>query len=376
MNHYLGFWVCTLLMLPLGLRAGDRNVLEEELALQQKLTRDVENLVKQRKIQADGSAFVEHSRTVIAALQERLKLLPCEASSRHFSVYASTQTAADQHLQVAEDVLKDYCNFFPNLNFNPSTPAQLILYPTEADFHKYETRNTGVLGHALSNRQMNTRLTLRGNMYVLEQTPASSQKYHRLATYQQENPYVFVHEVCHILTFEMINPQQMDLSQLNPNRFLNEGLSEFFAARHNPDVFKNRVRVLTGGKMSNGKVSPPAPKPDILQMLSAKIYPEQITAFYSEATLFTKWTMDFPSGPQLFKFLLNANPSQMEALLRTHQRTNGLPDTGFAAYDEYREQTLAGMKPELSNDPVLLPPGTNEGEGVTNRVMEAEPVTD
>ncbi len=330
--------------------AETRNVLQEEVEVRQKLARDIENLVKQRKIDDDGGKYLENLKKAIVFLQARLEMLRYEASSHHFTVYAATQEAADRYLKTAEEALEDYNNFFPNLNFNPSTPAQLILYPDYAQFKAYEAGNAPILGHALSNRQTSIILAHRGNRYVLEQTIASSQKYHRLATYQEENPYVFVHEVCHILTFEMINPQELDLNQLSPNRLLNEGLSEFFAARHNPDVFKNRVRVLIGGKTADGVVHPPIPAPNILELLAARTYPHQIAAFYSEGTLFTKWIMDFPSGAQLYKFLLTADPSQMEALLRTHQRTNGLPDVGFAAYYDFRQKTLEELEKSFTNE--------------------------
>jgi len=98
---------------------------------------------------------------------------------------------------------------------------------------------------------------------------------------------VFAHEVCHILTYEMLNPQQMDFSELRPNLLLNEGLSEFFATIFQPEVLQHRAVALLGGKTAGGMTIPPAPIPNLAELLSLKAYPRsglQILPFTRRAS--------------------------------------------------------------------------------------------
>ena len=345
--------------------AGPRNILDEEIQEAQRLVGEVQNLLKRDQVDAlSGGQFVEEQNRRIETMKARKALLKAIASTRTFTIYAATDASAEAHMKIADATLQDYRSFFPNLMFQPSTPVQILLYPERNEYLKYDGVHAMVLGHAISNRQKSTDLVRRGNVYKFEQNISSSKKFHRLATFEDKNPFLFVHELSHIFTYELINPRQIDINDLKPNQFLNEGISEFFASRQNPDVFKYRARFLLGGKTTEGKVVAAAPLPDLLGLFGAESYPKDasISTFYSEATLATRWLMEMPAGPQLVKFLLTAVDSrgkpmadQMESLVRNHQRTKSLPVEGFAAFAAYRRSVLDLLK-DVPLQPIVAQP--------------------
>jgi hypothetical protein len=355
---------CLSLLCLLGqmVQAATRNVLIEEVADLDRLSTEVQNLIKSRKVEpSSGGKYVQNVKKRIELMQQRNDLLQESASSSSFCIYASTKDSATKHLVVAEKVLKDYVSYFKNLNFNPQTPAQILLYPERTEYLKYDGVHAQVLGHAISNRQKSLNLIRRGNTYLLEELPSSTKKFHRLATFEQENPYVFAHEVCHMLTFEMLNPQQMDLRELKPNMFLNEGLSEFFAAHENPDVFKGRAAALVFGKKGEVPTGPTSAA-DVMKFLKYESYPQDMMSFYSEATLVTRWLMDLPSGAQVVKTLLNSPIDQMESVLRIHQRAHKLPDDSFAGYIPYRKKVLEELQASVSK-----PSSSSHGNGESKK---------
>ncbi len=360
------------------LLAASRNILVEELENAKKLATEIKSAKKLttevnnplKRGQKDSSSANQFLEDILEDTEKRIKslefrkfILNQTASTRTFTVYAATQESAEKHLEFAEQALRDYLVSFPTFSFSPSTPVQILLYPNYMKYLQYDGLDAQILGHAISNRQKSVYLVKRNNAYILEQTVVSSNKYHRLATYEQENPYVFIHEVCHLFTFEMVNPSGYDLNELKPNLFLNEGLSEFFATRHNPDGFKKRIYLLFENRDARGYVTPSLPLPNITDFLKTNSYPknESIATFYSEATLFARWLMELPSapgltsGPQLVKLFLNSAPDQMEGILRTYQRNNNFPEEGFSAYLTYRKKLFQQLNEPTPTSPDKIP---------------------
>jgi hypothetical protein len=341
---------------PLVQGADPRQTLLDEIERNKKLITEVKTLKNRGTVDPIGaSAFIGNMEERNASLHRRNQMLGYTAISKHFAVHASTKVDADTYLEFSEKVLKTYSQHFPSLNFNPSNPAQIFLYPDRAEYLKYDGVHVMVLGHAISNRQKGYDLVKRNNTYLFEEVPISTAKWYRLSTYKQEKTDVFAHEVCHLLTYDMINPTQSDLSDLNPSRFLNEGLSEFFGAQHDPEVVQRRgMGLLTSEKDGSLKISAP---PNFQELLGQDQYPkdsEKMSDFYSEATLFTKWLMELPEGPQLVRNLLLSKPAQMESQLRIHQRHHRVPDIGYAAYLPFREQLLNEIKGKLSKNEIAM----------------------
>lgn len=336
--------------------ADPRQTLMDEIERNKKLVTEVKTLKNRGTVDPLGaSTFIGRMEERIASLQRRNQMLAHTAVSRHFVIHAAEKQDADKYLELSEKVLQTYVQYFPGLNFNPSNPAQIFLYPDRAEYLKYDGVHAMVLGHAISNRQKGYDLVKRNNTYLFEEVPISNAKWYRLATYKQDKTDVFAHEVCHILTYDMINPTQSDLSDLHPSRFLNEGLSEFFGAQHDADVVQKRgMGLLISEKDGTLKISTP---PNFQELLGQDQYPkesEKISDFYSEATIFTKWLMELPDGAQLVKNLLRSKPEQMESQLRIHQRHHNVPDVGYAAYLPFREKILTEIQGKLSKNEVAM----------------------
>jgi len=345
------FWV-----VPAALLFADsRNILTEETTDLQSVITQVDSLIKRHLVDAQqANDFILKWKERLTVLASRNQLLDQKASSSHFTIYASTKESAEKYLQIAEETLDVYESCFTTLIFSPSTPAQILLYPSRAEYLKYDGISSMVLGHALSNRQKSWTIIKRSDGYHIEQTISSSKKYHRLATSEEKSPFVFIHEVCHIFTYEIVNPRQLDLAELRPSVFLNEGISEFFAAKRNPDVFKSRALGLLGGKRTDGTTVPPAPPPNLATMFKSGVNlndANKAQNFYSEATLTIRWLLEMPEGPQLVRNLLVADPDQMEGILRNYQRNCGMPADGFAAYAAYRQKILDELKLAVAKTP-------------------------
>ena len=214
-------------------------------------------------------------------------------------------------------------------------------------------------------RSKKTTIIKRGSLYSIEPVTSSNIKDHRLATYQQDVPYVFAHEVSHILTYELVNPGRMSITDVETSLFLNEGLAEYFSARLFPDGFEKRLEVVREAygitpKTAESEVRDVALNEQFSKVRDIRLedylkrdaYPEgaAILQFYSEAALFVQWLMQLPGGPELVSALLvTPDAGQMEAQLRQHQRRYNLPVTGWEQYQPYRKQVLlTGLKKQVA----------------------------
>ena len=362
--------VWLILLFPCALLAADRNILDEEVTNTQQLISEIKRLDKRGSIGNSGEAL-SHWQNELAMIQERNTHFKGRAVSREFAIYAETQPVAERYLKEAQSVLDLYEKLFPKSNFLPATPAQILIYGREEDYLKYEHIPPGVVGHTLANRGKKMALVKHGNVYSIEQVTASNIKDHRLATYQQDVPYVFAHEVSHILTFELVNPGRMSINNIETSLFLNEGLAEYFSAQLYPDGLEKRVALLREGY----GITPQTPESQVKNValnehfakvrdirledyLKRDAYPQgsEILQFYSEATLFVSWLMQLPGGSELVSALLvTPDPKQMEAQLRHHQRKFNLPVTGWDQYQPYRKQALLTL-PKKATEPVQAQP--------------------
>ena len=344
-----------ILLLPAVLCAADRNLLEEEVSNAQSLISEIKRLDKRGSV-GNAAQVIDHWQNELLMLQERNARFKGRALGREFCIYAESQAVADRYLKEAESVLAIFEKLFPRTNFLPATPAQIIIYGREEDYLRFEHIQPGVVGHTLAMRGKKMALTKKGGIYSIGPVTNSNIKDHRLATYQQDVPYVFAHEVSHILTYELVNPGRMAINDVETSLFLNEGLAEYFSARLYPDGFEKRIDVLREAY----KITPQSTEAEVkdvaLQEQFAKVrdirledylkrdvYPSggEILQFYSEATLFVQWLMQLPDGPELVSVLLGMRDSKsMEAQLRQDQRKHNLPVIGWEAYQPYRKRAL------------------------------------
>jgi hypothetical protein len=358
---FLGF-----LLLSTTLFAAERNILEEEAINTQALIAEIKRLDKRNSI-GNATEVVSHWQNELFLIQERNARFKGRASSREFCVYAETQAVAERYLKEAQSVLDLYEKLFPRSNFLPASPAQILIYSREDDYLKYEHIPAGVVGHTHAMRSKKMAIVKRSSVYSIEPVTTSNIKDHRLATYQQDVPYVFAHEVSHILTYELVNPGRMSINDVETSLFLNEGLAEYFSAKLFPDGFEKRLEVL---RDSHG-ISPLTPdlmaKDMTLNVQSAKVrdirledylkkdaYPTgaEILQFYSEATLFVSWLMQLPGGSELVSALLvTPDAKQMEVQLRQYQRKHNLPITGWEQYQPYRKQVLVTARKKAATEP-------------------------
>ncbi len=349
----LRFWL--IFLLPIALLAAERNILDEEVVNTQQLISEIKRLDKRGGI-SNSAEVVAHWQQELALIQQRNSRFKGRAACREFAVYAETQEVAERYLKEAQSVLDCYEKLFPRTHFLPASPAQILIYGNEQDYSKYEHIPAGIVGHTHAMRSKKMTIVKRGSLYSIEPVTNSNIKDHRLATYRQDVPYVFAHETSHILTYELVNPGRMSITDVETSLFLNEGLAEYFSAQLYPDGFEKRLEVLreTYGitpQTIESQLKEVALEEQFSKMrdipledyLKRDAYPSgaEILQFYSEATLFVQWLMQLPGGPELVSALLvTPDPQQMEAQLRHHQRKYNLPVTGWAQYQPYRKQVL------------------------------------
>lgn len=358
--------VWLILLFPCALLAAERNILDEEVTNTQALIAEIKRLDKRGSI-GNSSEVLSHWQNELLQIQERNSRFKGRATSREFTIYAETQPVAVRYLKEAQSVLDLYEKLFPRSNFLPATPAQILIYGREEDYLKYEHIPPGVVGHTLATRGKRISIVKHGSIYSIEQVTNSNIKDHRLATYQQDVPYVFAHEVSHILTFELVNPGRMSMTSVETSLFLNEGLAEYFSAQLFPDGFEKRLEVLRHGygitpqtiesEVKDVSLNAQFSKVHDIRLedyLKRDVYPNggEVLQFYSEATLFVSWLMQLPSGPELVSALLvTPDPKQMEAQLRSYQRKFNLPVTGWDQYQPYRKQALLTERKKPSTEP-------------------------
>jgi len=354
------------LLLPATLLAAERNILDEEIANTQALISEIKRLDKRSTI-GNAGAVLNRWQTELALMQDRKMRFKGRASSREFCVYAETQDTAERYLMEAQAVLDLFEKLFPRTNFLPASPAQILIYRNEEDYLKYEHIPSGVVGHTNAMRSKKMSIVKRGSLYSIEPVTSSNIKDHRLATYKQDVPYVFAHEVSHILTYELVNPGRMSIHDVETSLFLNEGLAEYFSARLYPTGFEKRLEVLREAYkitplMSESQVQAVSLDAQFEKVRDIRLedflkkdaYPEgaSILNFYSEATLFVQWLMQLPGGPELVSALLvTPEFKQMEAQLRHHQRKHNLPVTGWEQYQPYRKRILLNAHKPSASEP-------------------------
>ncbi|MBV9463063.1 MAG: hypothetical protein JO317_02440 [Verrucomicrobiae bacterium] len=326
----------------------------------------------QKRGELDDPGFIAECQDVRRQLEERNTRMRGRADSREFVVYAESQEIAREYLKEAQATRELYEQIFPRARFLPSTPAQILIYTSLRDYVKYEQVFDPMAsltdGHTLPSRGSKLRLMRQGpRKFAVESVVVSSNKQYRLATYRQVVPYVFAHEVSHIMTYEMVNPSSSSLQDARPNTFLNEGLAEYFAARLHPKTLQERVQPLrqTFGIGEDPPLDMELPEADLDAYLGMSSYPrgEKLFELYSEGTLFVSWLMQLPDGPNLVGTLLTTPSGQFETLMKQYQREHGLNPTGWAQYQAFRRDILLARGPQPPDSAKALP-----GARATNAV--------
>jgi len=169
-----------------------------------------------------------------------------------------------------------------------------------------------------------------------QREPIEGAKLQRLAFYlpsaSDPSGTTFAHELVHVYVWDLLN-QKSAISDIRGNRFLNEGVAEYFALLHKPSEQSVRLEPLRKTRQPMGP----------LQWLNMSGYPPEpfIGEYYAEAYLFVKWLMEKPQAGARLEFLLPlTNVAEMEEAIKRMAIERSIPRVDFREYAEYRKKTL------------------------------------
>lgn len=318
-QYFLGLLVFTLA--SLCVRAQTKvDLLEFELTQAKERQHQLE-----QQLTAGGGApsGLDETRKEVDLLLERNNRMSVRESTAYYRIYAGTPESAFSYLQQAEEVYQNYQKLFPDYRFSGKDPAHFIIYPSRELYLKYEKVDPAIAGHALSRRVQyrNSDGSQTGTLL-------------RLAFYDvpatDPNSRTFRHELTHLFTYDLLN--QNSSQEIQPNRFLNEGTSEYFAVMNAPEQQQMRIEPLRN-----------SPSPTPMQWFGLIGYPPgpAIRNYYSEAYLFVRWLAEQSSAGDRLKALLKLqSPDQAQQLIESPAQQQFASRLNLQDYQTWRARVL------------------------------------
>lgn len=284
--------------------------------------------------------------------KKRLAELKGFAHVPPFVVYASRSEDARDYGRLARETYNRFRQFFPDTQLQFENPVLVIVYPTARSYSIHEGTPPAIRGHAISGRKRELGLRRENGQMRFGPGPMQAAKQHRLVTYEQRGEGegdVFVHEIAHVLVWDMLNPDRFRPTDLQGHWFFNEGLAEFFAYQHSD--WRRASRVLQASNQVRW---------DFLDF--SRRYPvneDDIGPYYAEATMMVAWMMAMERGNELVRAALKTtNRKEALEVLRNHLRSIRAAESDpVRAYEAARAQDLKDAQKRLSS------PGQGQAPG-------------